>query len=241
MYASDVLFEVKKKDVLAPQVFSLGLEAKVKMGFVPGQCVQVAVPNPSDPTRFLSLYFSIASPPESDIVELCIKDTGGPSHYLTSLEPGATVRLRGPMGEFRFAPVAGRNLCFVGGGTGIAPLRSMVLSAAFRQANPRRTWFLHAVRGEQDPLYHQELSQLPKVEWTVAYSQAKQVPKGSFQGRVTDYLKGLGEEFPWRDTEFYLCGSAPLVLDVKQLLEKNSVPASAIHHEAHVTASLKRA
>lgn len=238
MYANDVVCEVKRRTSLAPQVFSLAIEPKLRISHEPGQCLQIAVPSPSDPSRFVPLYFSIASPPESPVIELCIKDTGGPSHYLAELEPGALLRIRGPMGEFKFDPPPGKNLCFVAGGTGIAPLRSMVLSDAFKKLKAPRAWFLHAVRGEKDPLFHKELSKIEGLEWVVAYSQAAKVPKGGFKGRITDYLRSLGSSFPWQQTEYYLCGSSPLVLDVKKLLLEKEVPPEATHHEAHVTASI---
>jgi NAD(P)H-flavin reductase len=77
------------------------------------------------------------------------------------------------------------------------------------------------------------------MNWVVAYSQAQNVPKGAFQGRVTDYLNGLGTKFPWRETDYYLCGSAPMVLDVRRLLEEKGVSPESIHHEAHVTAKIQ--
>jgi ferredoxin-NADP reductase len=50
---------------------------------------------------------------------------------------------------------------------------------------------------------------------------------------VTDYLRSLGDDYPWQQTEFYLCGNGAMIEETKQLLASKAVPKESIHQEVY--------
>ena len=130
-----------------------------KFEFAPGQhvCLTVKIGLGSE-----ERHYSIASPPRGDNrFELCVAtgdDPGGLA--LAGLEPGAELCCRGPDGSFALREPP-RDSLFIGTGTGVAPLRSMVLSIL---EDPRRrdlhTALLLGARTPDRLFYHEELERL---------------------------------------------------------------------------------
>lgn len=92
--------------------------------FTPGQIVRLGLPGLHDTHPG---YFAIASEPaRTDAFEFVIKHRPGIAALLSSLEPGASVEVEGPMGQgFDLSPYTGCNVYLIGVGTGVAPLRSV--------------------------------------------------------------------------------------------------------------------
>ncbi len=90
--------------------------------FMPGQCAMLSVPPVGE------AIFSITSSPTCrECLEFSIKDVGKVSGYLHSLEPGQKIGIRGPYGNgFPVEAMKGKDLLFIGGGIGLAPLRSLI-------------------------------------------------------------------------------------------------------------------
>ena len=91
----------------------------------------------------------------------------------------------------------------------------MILSEAFRKNPPVTTTCLLGVSDEAEVLYDHEMRAIPGLRWVPAVSRPKNDWRG-FRGRVTDYLRSLAGDFPWLETEFYLCGSGAMIDEVKQ-------------------------
>lgn len=90
--------------------------------FMPGQCAMLSVP------PFGEAIFSITSPPTCrECLEFSIKDVGKVSGRLHACEPGQKIGIRGPYGNgFPLEEMKGKDLLFIGGGIGLAPLRSLI-------------------------------------------------------------------------------------------------------------------
>jgi ferredoxin-NADP reductase len=54
-----------------------------------------------------------------------------------------------------------------------------------------------------------------------------------FRGRVTDWFRAQGDEFPWLETEYYLCGGGSMIDEVKQILAAKGVFKESIHQEVY--------
>jgi NAD(P)H-flavin reductase len=218
--------------MLTPTVFELTFEGeKTKdegpdFAFEAGQFVSVVVPGAGPNGRDLRRAYSIASSPETRPVELCIKLVeGGPgTNYLYKLRPGDAFKGFAPYGDFTYVPRAGRRICLVATGTGIAPFRSMVFSKEYADQPPLSAWCLMGVRTEDELVYEAEMSAIPNLTWVSAISQPSSSDFVGYRGRVTDWLRAQGDSFPWAETDFYLCGNGAMIKEMKELLaEKGSL------------------
>lgn len=250
------LCTVKSHRMITPTVFELAFESEPipsadpakhaptdPFHFRAGQYISVVVPGAGPNGRDLRRAYSIASEPEKRPVELCVKivDGGPGSNYLNTLRPGDTFRGYAPYGDFTYETPSTRGVCFIATGTGIAPFRAMMLSNEFQENLPQNALCLLGIRDEGELLYEKELSErLFKSEngnefrskWIPCVSQPKEKWDG-FRGRVTDYLKTLGDAYPWKETEYYLCGAGQMIDEVRALLTEKGVEKDAIHREIY--------
>lgn len=220
--------------MLTPTVFETTFEPNQPLEFKAGQFMSIIIPGAGPSGRDLRRAYSIASPPETRPVELCIKLVeGGPgTNYLFKLRPGDKFRAFASYGDFIYKPKPGRGVCFISTGTGIAPFRSMALSEHFTAHLPVKTLCLFGVRKEDELLYLDAFDNVPGFQFLPAVSRPEPSWTG-FKGRVTDYLRALGDDFNWAETDFYLCGSGEMIAEVKAILTARSVQKDAIHQELY--------
>src|SRR5207248_374581 len=133
------------------------------------------------------------------------------------LKVGEKFRGYAPYGDFTYKTKGNRHACFIATGTGVAPFRSMAFSEPFNAERPLSTTCLLGVSYESELLYDQEMSANSAIRWIPAVSRPTGDWKG-FKGRVTDYLRSLGVDFPWLETEYYLCGNGAMIDETKLLL-----------------------
>ena len=192
--------------------------------FKAGQFISFEV-MPAGAMRPVVRPYSIASPPQRNqvITILLNRVPGGVgSGYLFGLNPGDRLTFKGPVGSFYVRDPA-RDLLFVATGTGIAPIRSMVLGLleSGYKGSIRLYWGL---RSERDLYYQEELERLgehhPNVTATVTLSR----PEGSWQGhrgRVTSLLEEAVHSV--QNLAVYLCGNNAMIRDVTALINKKGL------------------
>lgn len=97
----------------------VGLDGKKPFVHIPGQCAMLSIPGVGE-----ALFSITSSPTEPDFIEFSIKKCGCVTAWLHAMEPGQQVTIRGPYGNG--FPVdtdfAGKDLLFIAGGIGLAPL-----------------------------------------------------------------------------------------------------------------------
>lgn len=235
MAAQEYQCVVKKFEMITPTVFELHFDTDGEVAFEAGQFVSVIVPGAGPKGRDLRRAYSIASEPSRRPVELCVKlvENGPGTNYLYKLRPGDRFRAFAPYGDFVYEAKPGRHACFIATGTGIAPFRSMVFSEAFRKEPPVTTTCLLGVREEAELLYMEEFGQAPFIRWVPAVSRPTTSEYQGFRGRVTDYLRSLGSDYPWLETEYYLCGAGGMIDEVKAILAERGVSKESIHQEVY--------
>ncbi len=235
MPAIELNCEVKSFRMLTPTVFEITFEGDKPVEFEAGQFVSVVIPGAGPKGRDLRRAYSIASGPEVRPIELCVKLVeGGPgTNYLYKLRPGDKFRGFFPYGDFTYEPKPGRHACFIATGTGIAPFRSMVFSRALAENPPASTVALLGVRDEAELLYLDEFTGRPGVTWAPCVSRPTTDAWKGFRGRVTDWLRAQGQEFPWLETEYYLCGGSAMIDEVKRILAEKGVQKESIHQEVY--------
>ncbi|MDB4996510.1 MAG: Flavodoxin reductase, partial [Myxococcaceae bacterium] len=169
--------------MLSANVRELGFErvgTPDPFAFQAGQWVSLVLPLSEGEAR---RAYSIASPPDATPgFEVAItKVEGGPgSTFLHELPVGETIRAIGPQGFFTRPRGAGHPSLFVGTGTGVTPLRSMIRDAlAAGEQSPMRLLF--GVRHEADRLYREELEALEAKHpnFRVQYSISQPSPEWS--------------------------------------------------------------
>ncbi|MBV9497250.1 MAG: FAD-dependent oxidoreductase [Acidobacteria bacterium] len=136
MHHSATVTEIEE---LAPQVLQLTVAMNDgELRFRPGQWVNFRFP------EGVSRAYTIASAPQRpEAVQLCVRlGTGKGGEALRRLEAGATVSVDGPFGDFLLPENDGRDVVLMGGDTGIAPVRSIVLHM-LAEKDPRRIIVLY--------------------------------------------------------------------------------------------------
>jgi CDP-4-dehydro-6-deoxyglucose reductase len=228
--------------MLSANVRELGFErvgTPDPFAFQAGQWVSLVLPLSEGEAR---RAYSIASPPDATPgFEVAItKVEGGPgSTFLHELPVGETIRAIGPQGFFTRPRGARHPSLFVGTGTGVTPLRSMIRDAlAAGEQSPMRLLF--GVRHEADRLYRDELEALEakhpnfRVQYSISRASAE------WPG-LRGYVQTHAESF-WRELEatntgaphVYICGLERMVGAVRDLLRKQmGVERKQVHSERY--------
>ena len=181
--------------------------------------------------------YSMANyPEENDIVMLNVRiatpppgagdkvPTGIMSSYIFNLKPGDPVTISGPYGEF-LAKDTDAEMVFIGGGAGMAPMRSHVLDQLKRLRSKRKITFWYGARSLREAFYVKEFDELEReyenFSWHLALSDP--LPEDHWEGMVgfihevlyDNYLKDHPAP---EDCEYYMCGPPMMIAAVERLL-----------------------
>lgn len=200
--------------------------------FAPGQFVSFEVARPGF-AHPLTRAYSIASAPNSNRVELVLNLVSGgtASPYLFGLHVGDHTTFTGPTGTFCLPQHPQRELLFVATGTGIAPIRSMLLSLAERHLDVPATLFW-GLRSERDVYYQDELKhlqdQLPHFSFVTTLTRPAEGWTGAV-GRVTSLVESrIGSV---ANLEAFVCGGDGMIRDVVAALRRKGL--CPIHREQY--------
>jgi len=139
------------------------------------------------------------------------------SSYIFNLKPGDEVTISGPYGEF-FAKDTKREMCFIGGGAGMAPMRSHIFDQFKRVHTDRKVTFWYGARSLREMFYEDDFNSIssvnPNFEWHIALSEPK--PEDNWTGYTGFIHKVLFDNYlknhpSPEDIEYYLCGP-PMML-----------------------------
>jgi CDP-4-dehydro-6-deoxyglucose reductase, E3 len=209
--------------------------------FAPGQWVNLLIPSPDGE---LKRAYSIAGAPALGSPRFAVAVTrvanGAGSRYLHDLPEGATLRAVGPQGLFTRAADDASPSLFVGTGTGVTPLLSM-MEAAIAGSSRAPLWLLFGARREEDILYREELerwaSGLSNVRYAVTLSQPHpgwSGLRGYVQAHVHALLAELRAEAAPLEPHVYICGLDRMVSVVRDLLRGElALPRKHVHAERY--------
>ncbi len=191
--------------------------------------------------------YSMANyPGENDVVMLNVRialpPAGAPAHappgamssYLFALRPGDKLNVFGPFGEF-FAKKTDAEMVFIGGGAGMAPMRSHILDQLLRIKSKRKISFWYGARSRRELFYKDLFDRLAaeheNFSWHVALSEP--LPDDDWEGYrgfihqvVHDHY--LEHHPDPEDCEFYLCGPTVMIKAVQHMLEDLGVPEESV-------------
>ncbi len=194
---------------LTPSVWEAELQLDGRIGsWAPGQFARLHVGD--DAWR----DYSIAGLEEDRLRLLISTRTGGRgSQFIKNADTGAQTVVELPLGGFGLAD-SGRRRLFIATGTGIAPMLAMFAQAAGLEHDT----LLFGCRHQEEDLTTGISSPLPG---TVVRCLSRQEAPGAFHGRVTQALTALAHDLQLDPecTDVYLCGSAAMVADARDVLE----------------------
>jgi Na+-transporting NADH:ubiquinone oxidoreductase subunit F len=151
------------------------------------------------------------------------------SSYAFNLKPGDKVTVYGPFGEF-FAKDTDAEMVFVGGGAGMAPMRSHIFDQLKRLKSDRKISFWYGARSLKELFYKEDYDSLaaefPNFEWHVAMSDPQ--PDDNWEGLTGFIHNVLLEQYlkdhpAPEDCEYYMCGPPIMNQSVMTMLEAMGV------------------
>ena len=206
-----------------------------------------------NPAPTFRAYSMANHPAEGNIVMLNIRiatppfdrATGGflpvnpgvSSSYIFSRKPGDKVTISGPYGEFFIKPTQ-NEIVFVGGGAGMAPMRSHIFHLFKTEKTTRKVSFWYGARSKREIFYEEDFREIerefPNFNFHIALSDAK--PEDNWTGPTgfihnvlyNNYLKD--HEAP-EDIEYYLCGPPMMTAAVTKMLDELGVPAENVMYD----------
>jgi Na+-transporting NADH:ubiquinone oxidoreductase subunit F len=203
-----------------------------------------------NPEPLYRAYSMANHPAEGNIVKLNIRIATPPwdrakgqfmnvnpgicSSYIFSRKPGDKVMVSGPYGEFHIKNTK-REMMFIGGGAGMAPLRSMIFDQFLTQHTDRKASYWYGARSLREVFYEDELRDIekknPNFIFYLALSEPMKEDNWSgytgfiHQVALDNYLSKHPEP---EDIEYYLCGPPMMNSAVLKMLDDLGVPPENI-------------
>jgi len=181
--------------------------------------------------NIIMLNVRIATPPfDGSTKQFKNVPPGVSSSYIFSCKPGDKVTISGPYGEFHIKNTAA-EMIYVGGGAGMAPLRSHIFHLLKTQKSDRKITYWYGARSRREIFYEEEFRELekmfPNFRFNIALSEP--APEDNWSGYtgfihkvlLDNYLKKIDEP---EDIEFYLCGPPVMNHAVLTMLDNLGVP-----------------
>ena len=180
----------------------------------------------------VTLNVRIATPPPGVDVPPGIAST-----YIFNLKQGDKVILSGPYGEF-FPKETSREMVYIGGGAGMAPLRSHIFDLLQTKKTTRTISFWYGARSRREIFYEEEFrlleKEFPNFRMVIALSEPQPEdhwdgPVGFIHQVVLDHH--LKKHADPQEIEYYLCGPGPMISAVDRMLDRLGVERDMIAYD----------
>ena len=195
------------------------------IAFKPGQFISFEMPHPRTGHLVTRAYSIASQPSRSDVMTLLFNLVpGGPgSGLLFDLHAEDKTHFKGPAGHFYLREDPGRELLFIASGTGIAPIRSMLLANA-EGPDPRPATLLWGLRSQRDLYYQEELVNLIRQTPTLTAVTTLSRPDPGWSGESGRVLRLIEERIASvKNLSVYLCGNSAMISDSMHLLQKKGL------------------
>ena len=217
-----------------------------------------------NPTATIRAYSMANYPDEGDIITLNVRiatppfkpkdqgpgfmdvNPGIASSYIFSLKPGDKVTMSGPYGEFRPVYGSGREMIWVGGGAGMAPLRAQIMHmlkghGVKEEDRNRPMHYFYGARALEEIPFLDDFLQLEKDFPNFHFHLALDRPDPAADAAGVAYTPGLVHQVIYdtylkdhpdpEDIEYYMCGPGPMSAAVNKMLDSLGVPPEMIHYD----------
>lgn len=183
--------------------------------------------------RLWRVYSVANAPNENNTMEFHVRALGAgwvSSALVRRIKPGDMIRLAAPMGSMTLDPNSTRDVVFIAGGTGLAPIKALVEELA----RYNRNRWVHVFFGAKDREDLYDLAELNKL--SARYPWLSVVPACSQddgyageKGNIDEVVERFG---PWEEHEFFVCGSPSMVKSSLRTLAALKVPSVRIKYDA---------
>ncbi|MDO9152159.1 MAG: NADH:ubiquinone reductase (Na(+)-transporting) subunit F [Paludibacter sp.] len=182
--------------------------------------------------NIVMLNVRIATPPWDNINGWSNLKPGICSSFIFNLKPGDKVMVSGPFGEFHPILDSSSEMLYIGGGAGMAPLRSHILHLLTTlKITHRKITYWYGARSSKEVFYEQDFRKLeaefPNFTFNIALSEP--LPEDNWTGMVGFIHQVIHDEYLSKhdapeDIEYYLCGPGPMAKAVEKMLWDLGVP-----------------
>jgi NAD(P)H-flavin reductase len=213
----DLAHEVRQLD--------FGLREPKGIAFKAGQFVSLELRHPQTGRLETRPYSLASSPGRNDGISLLFNRVPGGlgSTFLFKLAKGDEVRFKGPAGNFYLRDDPGRELLFIATGTGIAPIRSMLLANAERP-DPRPAKLFWGLHNQRDTYYQREFDDLARRIQPFTAITTLSAPDPGWPGETGLVLRLIEQRITSvQNLAVYLCGSSAMIADATTLLRKKGL------------------
>ena len=170
----------------------VGLDGKKVFDHMPGQCAMLSIPGVGE-----AMFSITSSPTNTEYMEFSIKKCGCLTSWLHAMDVGQQITIRGPYG--RHFPVEselkGKNLLFVAGGIGLAPLRSVINYVRDNRKDYGKIMIVYGSRSKEDLVDYHEILDEWMADEGVEVKLTIDRPQDDWDGHVgfvPNYVKELG-------------------------------------------------
>jgi len=185
--------------------------------------------------NIIKLNIRIATPPWDNVKKKFMNVPSGIcSSYIFSRKPGDKVFISGPYGEFHIKDT-GNEMVYIGGGAGMAPLRSHIFHLFHTLRTKRKVSYWYGARSLREVFYEDEFREIEKEfpNFTFHLALSEPLPEDNWKGLTgfihqvlyDNYLSKLDEP---EDIEYYFCGPPVMNNAVINMLDNLGVPAENI-------------
>lgn len=188
--------------------------------------------------NIVMLNIRIATPPWDRAANNWAKVPPGVcSSYIFSRKPGDKVTVSGPYGEF-FIKDTQNEMLYIGGGAGMAPLRSHLFHLFHTVKTGRKVSYWYGARSSREIFYEEHFraieKEFPNFKFTIALSDP--LPEDNWQGSVGFIHQVIHDEYLSKhdspeDIEYYMCGPGPMVGAVNKMLYDLGVEKENIYYD----------
>jgi Na+-transporting NADH:ubiquinone oxidoreductase subunit F len=179
--------------------------------------------------NFLRFNVRIATPPPG---QECAAGIG--SSYIFGLKPGDTVTGIGPFGDFHAKPTQ-REMVYIGGGAGMAPLRAHLSHLLETAHTARKVSFWYGARSKQEIFYQDYFSELAGIHrnFTFHVALSSPLPEDGWTGQVGFIHEVVLQSYLQQHAnpaglEYYLCGPPMMIKACTKMLTELGVPSSQV-------------
>ena len=218
--------------------FSLKVDNREELSFLPGQYVNIEVPGSGGQTR----SYSFSSGPDVEIVSFLIRITDGglmSTYMRDTAKVGDRITFTGPMGSF-FLREPKRQSLLLAGGTGLAPLLA-ILEKLAGMDNPHPVHLIYGVNTDIDLVELDVLQDYTQRIEGFSFDTVVGDPDSASEkkGYVTNHFEP--HHLAEGDVDIYLCGPPPMVEGVRRHLEAEGIKPQNFYYEKFALAVVPEA
>ena len=198
---------------------------------------------PAEGDRIM-LTVRIATPPFKPKPEVGFQDVmpGIASSYIFTLKPGDKVTMSGPYGDFHPIFDSKREMMWVGGGAGMAPLRAQIMHMTKTlKTTDRKMSYFYGARALNEVFYLEDFLEIEKEFPNFTFHLALDRPDPAADAAGVKYTAGFVHQVIYdtylkdheapEDIEYYMCGPGPMSKAVENMLDNLGVPREMLHFD----------